>query len=75
MNFNNKLAVKYPRTPVEKEVVNWRVQVFANSTVNFFIVNIWRFSSALGAKMRKNGIAFVMSTFSLNNDAYMVKKL
>ena len=23
-----------PSTPVEKEVVNWRVQVFTNSTVN-----------------------------------------
>ena len=23
-----------PSTPVEKDVVNWRVQVFANSTVN-----------------------------------------
>ena len=34
MNFNSKLAIKYPSNPVEKEVVNWRFQVFVNSTVN-----------------------------------------
>ena len=40
MNFNSKLAIKYPKYhPVEKEVVNWRVQVFANSTVNLHFLS------------------------------------
>ena len=55
---------------------NWHVQVFANSTVNFhFHRKILAFSSVLGAKMRKNGIAFEMNTFSPNNDDCMDKKL
>ena len=73
MNFNSKVAIKYPSTPVEKEVVNWRVQVFANSTVNlhFHRKNLAIFQCA----RRKNGIAFVMNTLSPNNDDCMVKKL
>ena len=34
MNFNSSWQSSTPSTPVEKEVVNWRVQVFANSSVN-----------------------------------------
>ena len=33
MNFNSSWQSSTPSTPGEKEVVNWRVQVFANSIV------------------------------------------
>ena len=62
-----------PSTPVEKIVVNWRVQVFANSTVN---LHFHRKKMAIfQCTWCKNGIAFVMNTFSPNNDDCKVKKL
>ena len=71
------IASWHSSTPVEKEVVNWRVQVFANSTVNlhFHCKTLAIFPVVLGAKMRNNGIAFVMNSFSPSNDDCMIKKL
>ena len=73
MNFNSSWQSSTPSTPVEMEVVNWRVQVFANSTVNlhFYRKNL----TILQCTRCKNGIAFVINTFSPNNDDCMVKKL
>ena len=45
MNFNSSWQSSTPSTPGEKEVVNWRVQAFANSIVNlhFYRKNMTNF--------------------------------
>ena len=73
MNFNSSWQSSTPSTPVEKEVVNWRVQVFANSIVNLHFY--CKYLTILQCTRCKNGIAFVINTFSPNNDDCMVKKL